>query len=85
MAKKGSTHRTTEQLLAEAEAKAARLRQRQRRERDRRLLLQGVALEQWAGDDPQRLEQLRAILDAGIRSERDRRFLGLPTDNRQTE
>lgn len=78
-------HRSTEQQLAEAEAKAARLRQRQRRERDRRLLLMGVAMEQWAGDDPQRLDAIRQMLDAGIRGERDRRFLGLPTDNRQTE
>lgn len=78
-------HRTTEQLLAEAEAQAARLRQRQRRERDRRLLLTGVALEAWAGDDQERLEQLRAILDEGIKAERDRRFLGLPIGDRQTE
>ena len=77
--------RSTEQLLAEAEAKAARLRQRKRRERDRRLLLVGVAMEKWAGDDQERLKQLRVILDRNIRGERDRRFLGLPIDNRQTE
>lgn len=78
-------HRSTEELLAEAEARAARLRQRQRRERDRRLLLVGVAMEQWVGNDQERLQQLRAILDEGIKAERDRRFLGLSSGNRQTE
>lgn len=77
-------HRSTEQLLAEAEQRAARLRQRQRRERDRRLLLIGVAMEQWAGDDQERQETIRKILDQHINADRDRKFLGLPNHDRQT-
>jgi len=77
-------HRSTEQLLAEAEARAARLRQRQRRERDRRLLLIGVAMEEWAGNDQERQKAVRDILGRHINADRDRKFLGLPKHNRQT-
>lgn len=74
--------RTTEQQIADTEARLSRLRQRERRERDRRLLLTGVAIQQWAGEDKERQSTVQQILDDHIVAERDRQFLGLPVKPR---
>ena len=78
-------HRSLEQQLADAEAKADKVRERQRSARTRRLIVTGAAMEAWAGDDPGRQQELRAILDRHVRSKRDRKAVGLLIDHRQTE
>lgn len=77
-----ATHRSNEQLLAEAEAKAARLRRRirskARTERNRRLLLIGVAAERFFAERGDADAGTRGLLNHYITSARDREFLGLP-------
>lgn len=77
-----ATHRSNEQLLAEAEARAARLKRRirskERTERNRRLLLIGVAAERLFAEKGNADARARSLLNDYITSARDRKFLGLP-------
>ena len=63
---------------------AAKEQAQRRKDATRRKILTGAALEAWAGDDQERQRQVRMILNKHVTAERDRKFLGLPMQDKQT-